>query len=117
MSTAVERFKIALTAIGINIANRIHRKPRNKRVLLVFQQVFGDSIILLPALEGYMELYQKRKGYEVTMICLPSIKKFLEANAKLPAELNVETVDFKKFVNDYDYFKKVVRTYTIFSDL
>lgn len=117
MSTAVERLKIALTAIGINIANRIHRKPRNKRVLLVFQQVFGDSIILLPALEGYMELYHKRKGYEVTMICLPSIKKFLEANAKLPEGLNIETVDFKKFVNNYDYFKQVVRTYRNYAEI
>ena len=84
MSTAVERLKIALTAIGINIVNKFHQKPRIKRVLLVFQQVFGDSIILLPALEGYMELFHKRKGYDVTMICLPSIKKFLEINAKFP---------------------------------
>lgn len=117
MTTAVERFKIALTAIGIHIANKFHKKPRNKRVLLVFQQVFGDSIILLPALEGYMRLYHDQKGYDVTMICLPSIKKFLEANAKLPEHLNIETVDFKKLVNEYSYFKDIVKKYRNFAEI
>lgn len=117
MSTAVERFKIALSAICVNIANKVCRPPRNKKVLLIFQQVFGDSIILLPALEGYMELYHERKGYDVTMLCLPSIKKFLEANAKLPGHLNIETVDFKKLVNDYFYFKDTVKKYRKFAEI
>lgn len=61
MSTVQERIKIAMAAVGIHVANKIRKKPRNKRVLLIFQQVFGDSIILLPALEGYMELYHKQR--------------------------------------------------------
>lgn len=117
MSTALERIKIAISALGIHLANKFRKKPRNKRVLLIFQQVFGDSIILLPALEGYMDLYHKRKGYDVTILCLPSIKKFLGEVAKLPEKLNIETVDFKKFVNDYQYFKETVGKYRDFAEI
>ncbi|MDO5526569.1 MAG: glycosyltransferase family 9 protein [Prevotella sp.] len=117
MPTVVERLKIALSAIGIHIANKVCSHPQNKKVLLIFQQVFGDSIILLPALEGYVELYHRRMGYEVTMICLPSIKKFFEANARLPEGLHLETVEFKKFVNEYSYFKKTIRRYRMFAEI
>lgn len=117
MSTVLERIKIAIAAVGIHVANKIRKKPRNKRVLLIFQQVFGDSIILLPALEGYMELYHKQRGYGVTMICLPSIKKFLTDVASIPDSLNIETVDFKEFVNNYQYFKEVVGQYREYAEI
>ena len=117
MSTVLERIKIAMAAVGIHVANKIRKKPRNKRVLLIFQQVFGDSIILLPALEGYMELYHKQRGYGVTMICLPGIKKFLTDVASIPDSLNIETVDFKKFVNNYKYFKEVVGQYRGYAEI
>ena len=117
MSTVQERIKIAMAAVGIHVANKIRKKPRNKRVLLIFQQVFGDSIILLPALEGYMELYHKQRGYGVTMICLPSIKKFLTDVASIPDSLNIETVDFKKFVNNYKYFKEIVGQYREYAEI
>ncbi len=58
-----------------------------------------------------MELYHKQRGYGVTMICLPSIKKFLTDVASIPDSLNIETVDFKEFVNNYQYFKEVVGQY------
>ena len=106
-----------MAAVGIHVANKIRKKPRNKRVLLIFQQVFGDSIILLPALEGYMELYHKQRGYGVTMICLPGIKKFLTDVASIPDSLNIETVDFKKFVNNYKYFKEVVGQYRGYAEI
>lgn len=117
MSTAIERLKIAIAAIGIYCSNKWNKKPHNKRVLLIFQQVFGDSVILLPALKGYMELYHKHRGYDVTMLCLPSIKKFLSDVADVPENLQIEAVDFKKFVNNYKYFKEIVEKYRKFSEI
>ena len=51
-----QRVKIALYALTKYLQNKFRSQPKNKRVLIVFQQVFGDSILLLPALQGYMEL-------------------------------------------------------------
>lgn len=117
MSQIVERTKIAVHAFALNILNRFRKHSPTGRVLIVFQQVFGDSILLLPTLEAYIELYHRRRGMEVTLICLPSIKKFWEANATLPGELKVEVVDFKKMFNNYQYFKEVVNKYGDFADI
>lgn len=117
MSQVIERTKIALNAIGMNILNRFRRQPKTGRVLIIFQQVFGDSILLLPALEGYVELYYRRRGMEVTLICLPQIHKFMKDVGILPKELKVEEVDFKKMFNDYGYFHQIVNRYSTFADI
>ena len=113
----IDRVLISLDALRLHISNKFKSKPANKQVLIIFQQAFGDSVILLPALKGYMELYHKQKGYNVTMICLPSIKKFLEENAEVPEGLEIRTVDFKKLVNEYGYFKKITRQYRSFAEI
>ena len=116
-SMFINRFKIAVYAIYIYILNKFSKKCSNKNVLIIFQQVFGDSVILLPALEGYIELYYKRRGYDVTMLCLPSIKNFLSEVADVPENLKIEVVDFKKFVNDFKYFKEIVNKYREFAEI
>lgn len=70
MSQAFERLKIAVWAIGRNITNRFRHQPKTGKVLLIFQQVFGDSIIALPALRGYVDLYYKQKRYDITLLAL-----------------------------------------------
>lgn len=117
MSTAIERIKIAAYAIYIHLTNKVRTKPKNGKVLMLFQQVFGDSIILLPALEGYMELYHKQRKMEVTLVCRPSILSFLKATARIPDELNIETIDYKKLVNDFSYFKEIVHKYRDFAEI
>lgn len=117
MNNTIQRVLIALYAIGIYIANKFCYKRNTGRVLIIFQQVFGDSVILLPALEGYIELYYKRRGYDVTMLCLPSIKKFLSDVADVPENLRIEVVDFKKLVNDFKYFKEIVNKYREFAEI
>lgn len=112
-----QRIKIALYALTKYLQNRFRKRPKNKRVLIVFQQVFGDSILLLPALRGYMELYHKRQGYEVTMICKPAILRFLQDVAELPEGLHVEAVDFKRLFDDYVYFKEVVTKYRDYAEI
>lgn len=112
-----QKVKIALYALTKYLQNKFRRQPENKRVLIVFQQVFGDSILLLPALRGYMELYHKRQGYEVTMICKPTILRFLQDVAELPEDLHVETVDFKRLFDNYAYFKEVVSKYRDYAEI
>lgn len=117
MSTTIERIKIVIYAIYIHLANKLRSKPHNGRVLMLFQQVFGDSIILLPALEGYVELYHRRRGMEVTLACRSSILAFLQETAKTPKELNIVTIDYKRLVNDFNYFKKIVHQYRDFAEV
>lgn len=117
MKTLISRTLIAADAVLANIGNRFKvHKPTNK-VLVIFQQVFGDSIILLPALRGYIELFHNQKGYDMTMICLPSIKKFLDATAVVTDGITIETVDYKKIVNDYHYYREIRKKYEDFADI
>ena len=108
----MQRLQIALFALWRNLRNRFFRKVEAKgRVLIIFQQVFGDAVVLTSAFQGYVDLFVKQKGWKVTLICLPSIKKFLDEVACVPTEIEVETVDFKKLVNDFGYFKCIVDRY------
>ena len=117
MKTILERLKIAFYALSCNIINRFSSPRHPKRVLIVFQQIFGDSIIFLPALEGYVDLYYKKKGYEITLLCLPSINNFLKHIAEIPEHLVIEIVDFKKLVNNYSYFKEVHSRYNNYAEI
>ncbi|WP_455667720.1 glycosyltransferase family 9 protein [Phocaeicola sp.] len=117
MLELINRIFISLYALTRNILNRLSVQPENRKVLIIFQQVFGDSVILLPALEGYVELFHNRRGYQVTMICRPSINKFLHDIAELPKHLNIEIVDFKRLVNDFKYFKEVSKKYDKFAEI
>lgn len=117
MYILIERIKITLYAVGLFILNKFRQRPQNHKVLIIFQQVFGDSIILLPALNGYIELFHKQKGYDVTMICRPSIYKFLKDVADLPQQLHIETIDFKRLVNDFKYFKEITAEYNKFAEI
>ncbi len=108
----MQRILIALYALWRNIANRFSlKKDKEKHLLIIFQQVFGDAVVFSSALPGYVELFVKQRRWKVTMICLPSIKKFLSEVAPVPDGINVETVDFKKLVNDFAYFKSTVKRY------
>ena len=117
MSQIIERLNIAVWAIGRNITNRFRKQPQNKRVLLIFQQIFGDSVILLSALQGYVDLYCKKKGYEITLLCLPSIAKFWKETASLPQEVRIIPIDFKKLVNNFSYFKEISNKYHKFAEI
>ena len=114
----MQRLLIAIYAIWRNIINRISRKPDQKGVvLIIFQQVFGDAVVLSSALHGYVDLFVKQKGWKVVLLCLPSIKKFWDDVAPVPEGIEMEIVDFKKLVNDFHYFKKIVGLYDHFAEL
>ena len=113
----INRIFIVMFALVRNIWNRLLVQPENKKVLIIFQQVFGDSVLLLPALDGYVELFHNRMGYEVTMICRPSINQFLHDVAKMPKHLNIEIVNFKRLVNDFRYFKEISKKYNKYAEI
>lgn len=108
----MQRLLIALYALWRNTVNRFSSKEDQKgRVLIIFQQVFGDAVVLMSALQGYVDLFAKQKGWRITLLCLPSIRKFLSDVASIPSEIEVEEVDFKKLVNEFGYFRAILRKY------
>ena len=114
----MQRLLIALFALWRNIVNRFsNQKGQKGQVLIIFQQVFGDAVVLVSALQGYVDLYVKEKGWKVTLLCLPSIKKFLDEVASVPKDIYVEEVDFKRLVNDFRYFKSIVKQYDYSAEL
>lgn len=113
----MQRILIALYALWKYQLNRFSKKNRKEEsVTIVFNGIFGDAIILLSALHGYIELYS-RKGRKVRLICRPVIKKFWDEIADLPKEVEIEEVDFKKFVESFSYYKNVVDKYSSNIDL
>ena len=98
-------------AIWCWMRNHLHHKVENRNVLIIFQQVYGDSVLLVPLLKGFVELYPRALGYRVTLLCRPSISKFLSEVASIPEELIIETMDYSRFLYDFCYFKDVVAHY------
>lgn len=115
----MQRVLIALYAMWRNIVGRFcsPRKGEPKLVLIVFQQVFGDAMVLTSALPAYAELFVRRKGMKVTLLCKPAIAKFLSEVAPVPETINVETMDFKRSFDDFHYFRDMSRKYRRYADI
>ena len=90
-----------------------HRKGKvnNKTILIVFNQLFGDAVVIQSSLEAYTKLYPSSEGYNVILLARPSVLKFMKDTLPLPEEMTFEAVDFKKFLEDYAYYREVVRKY------
>ena len=94
---------------------RKHRLTENRNVLIIFQQAFGDSVVLQDSLIRYAALYPRSKGYHLKLIAQPSVLSFMKENLSLPAEIEYEAMDFKRFLADYPYYRKVVKQYDAYA--
>lgn len=113
---------IMINRIMIVIASvfKCHRrrvKNNNKTILIIFQQIFGDAIVLQSSLEKYVTIYPQKEGYIVKVLVRPSVGKFMENTIQIPDEIEMCQIDFKRFLEDYSYYKKIVKTYENIGDL
>lgn len=116
MHIILERIKISLYALYLNLVNRFIRHNSTKRVLIVFQQIIGDSVIFLHPLEEYVR-FCNSQGLTLTLLCRPVVRKFWDSTAVLPNSINIRTIDFTKLFNDYNYFRTVVDEYRFYADI
>lgn len=82
-----------------------------KRILLVFQQVYGDSILVSDSLRHYGKLFPKNQGYEISMLIRPSVAAFMRAVLPLSADINLIEVDFTRLIYDFRYYRQMVKDY------
>lgn len=94
-----------------SIIERKNKKSNNKSILIVFQQIFGDSIVIQNSLLSYTKIFPKAKGYDVAFLVRPSVLSFMKTNLSLPNELFFEELDFMRFLENYKYYKEVVQKY------
>ncbi len=104
----INRGIIVLDAL---IRSRRYKKKKSKNVIIVFQQIFGDSIVIQNSLAEYTRIFPKADGWKIHFLARPSVIAFMESNLSLPNEIIFEKVDFKKFLEDYGYYKQVVKKY------
>lgn len=109
MMKIIDRARIVIDALCRNRFSTACNDDKN--VLIVFQQIFGDSVIIQSVLSEYEKLFPKDEGYAVRLLARPSVLKFMKANLVLPDDIQYEELDFKKFLEDYRYYKAVVKKY------
>lgn len=107
MKIILNRFFIVLNALGIYILTYFSRKSNSgkKKILIVFQQIFGDSIVIADSLKEYTKIYPIQDGYEVVLLARPSVLAFMKENLCLPSDIQYRSLDFKKYLEDYTYFR------------
>ena len=74
----------------------------------MFQQIFGDALLFSATLKGYADLFPREKGYSIEVLCLPSVKNFLEAVVNIPISITLRNADFKRIIGNYCEFTKLV---------
>ena len=115
MLIKIEQAKVALYSVAMMIKNKLFsctKKTSNEKiVLIVFQQIFGDAVLLSTTLEGYVKLFPKEKGYKILLLCRPSVKKFMKDVLLVPSAIQLQEVDFSKLVRDCKYFRFVLNEY------
>lgn len=110
MRTALNRLIISIYILFVYLKNLFWGKYEKGQVIIIAPHIFGDATILQASLQGYVDLY-KPKGLEILFLCRPTTKKFLEEVATIPAEIQVEEVDFTKLVNNFPYFREISKKY------
>ena len=83
----------------------------NKMVLILFQQAFGDAVVLSDSIMEYEKIFSEENGYKIKMLIQPAVKSFLSDNYKIPKSIDLIAVDFKRLLSDYRYFLDVVKQY------
>lgn len=114
MKRIINRIFIAIFAIMCNIRNRIWVQASShnqKDILIVFQQLFGDAILISNSLFSYTKLFPKEKGYRIILLGRPSVVDFMQSVLPIPDDITLKKLDFKRFVNDFKYFRMVVKEY------
>lgn len=113
----VNRSTIAISAYLNAKKKKRFTRPPNKIILIVFQQLFGDAVIIQDSLEEYASLFRKDEGYRIILLARPAVAAFMQDTLILPEGIDIEKVDFKKFLEDFSYFREVVKQYRDISDL
>ncbi len=104
----MQRFFIVIYAFWRHLRNHFVKKRNvEKSMAIVFPGIFGDAVVILSSLQGYIDLYVKN-GWKVTILVRPSIKKFWDEIADFPNEINIELVDYKQLLNSFSYYKSIV---------
>lgn len=107
----MQRILIMISALWRNFINHFSKKAIDeKKLAIVFNGIFGDAIILMSAIQGYIDLYVA-KGWDVLLLCRPSIKSFWDEVVDFPTGIRVETIDYKKFMNSFSYYRSIVLKY------
>lgn len=101
-----------MDAISKGKKNNQKNKEKRRIVLIVFQQIFGDAIVIQDSLKEYIKIFPKDEGYQLIFLARPAVIEFMENTIEIPEEIVVEAVDFKKFLENYRYYKKIVKKYT-----
>lgn len=113
MNLIINRLAIAGYAIYKAGINYFKSDVNNKNIVIIFQQVFGDAVILLSTLKEYEKLFPQSDGYHIKLLLRPQILCFLNDIAELPNNIEYIPIEFKNIVNDYDYFKGVVNEHCV----
>lgn len=104
----INRGLIALNAL---ILERVSKSRKSKRVLIVFQQIFGDSIVIQNTLSEYSKMFPKSDGWEVHFLARPSVLSFMKDTMPLPNDILMDAIDFKRFLKDYSYYRLITKKY------
>ena len=92
----------------IRAALRRRKTPEShgtsRKVLVILQQVFGDAVVISGSLKEYPKIFA---GYDVVFVARPSVIKFLKDVMPSADELHFEAVDFKRFIEDYGYYREI----------
>lgn len=111
----LNRMIIALDAL---VRSRIKvNKKVGKTVVIVFQQIFGDALVISNTLEQYTKLFPRECGYKVLFVARPSVIKFMRDTVYVPDEIIVEALDYKKFLEDYSYYRECIKKYRAEADI
>ena len=84
------------------------KNSSGKKILVILQQLFGDAIVISDSLKEYPKIF---KDKEVVFIARPSVVEFLKVIMPSADELNFEAVDFKRFIEDFGYYRKISKKF------
>lgn len=107
----INKALIAIDAIFHGWKFKPNKNSDGKKIVIVFQQLLGDAIVITDSLSEYTKIFPKNQGFQVKFLARPSVIAFMKSVCIIPDDLVLEELDFKKLIENFAYYKSISKKY------
>ncbi len=109
MKQIINKISIILYAVYFHLLYyRPKSEEKNKNILILYNGIIGDTVLLADYLMMFQRIFQPQNGYQIEVLCLKSCKKMLMSFFKKQYQVKFLDVFIDDTVKTWGGYKKVV---------
>ena len=111
IKTILNRFFISIDSILTSSFSKKRVVKNHNNALIVFQQIFGDSILFSAYVNDYCRTISSKYDVDVTIAFRENVLSFFDLITDRIDGVEYKTIDFEKLSSNFLYYKKIKKSY------